>query len=61
MVNSWVDRIHFRYHIKTKDGIIQQEISLRDYMYKHKNDILLGISFKEHEYINMENPDLIIK
>ncbi len=61
MINQKLDTTFFRYHIKTKNGIIYRDFSLRELMEKHKNNILIGLSFKEYEWINMDNPELIIK
>lgn len=61
IINQKLDTTFFRYHIKTKDGIIFHDISLREYIERIKNDILIGVSFKEREWINMDNPELIIK
>lgn len=61
MINQKLDTTFFRYHIKTKDGIINYDISLREFVMKMKRDLLLGVSFAGYEWINMENPELIIK
>ena len=60
-MNKNLDRIFFRYTIKTRDGLTYYEISLREYMRRNKEDILIGISFAEYEWINMESPDVVIK
>jgi hypothetical protein len=59
--NKKLDTVFFRYHIQTKDGIIHHDISLGEYVQKIKNNILIGISFKEYNWTNMDNPELIIK
>ena len=61
MFNRRLDTTFFRYYIQTKDGIINFDISLAEYMEKHKNDILIGLSFSGYEWINMDNPEMIIK
>jgi len=60
-MNKRLDQIYFRYHIKTKEGIKEHDISLREYMRRNKENILIGISFKEYEWLNIEFPEIIIK
>jgi len=56
--NPWLDKIYFRYTIIKKSGETEDyEMSLREYIKRKKEDILIGISFPEAEW---SEPVLII-
>jgi len=58
-MNSWLDKVYFRWTItKESSETRSYEMSLREYVEKHKKDILIGISFKESKW---SKPELIIK
>ena len=61
MNNKQLDRIYFRYTIKYKDGFKAHDISLKEYIRKIKEKQLIGISFAEYEWMNMDNPTIIYK
>lgn len=59
-MNKKLDIVYFRYIIKTKSGLTYYDISLREYIRRCKKDILIGISFAEYEWLNINNPILLI-
>jgi len=60
-MNTRLDEIFFRYHIETKEGLKFHDISLREYIRRVKDDILIGISFSGYEWVNIKKPEIILK
>ena len=58
-MNKWVDKVYFKWTIIEESGKTRDyEMSLREYIRRQREDILIGISFKEAEW---SEPELLIK
>ena len=58
-MNKWLDKVYFKWIITKESGETKDfEMSLREYMKRNKENILIGISFKEAKW---SEPELLIK